>query len=293
MKKFLKVFIVVLLVIGVVAGTTYFFFRNVEKKDNTTASIAALLQSEEKLKFNSDLRYVSGLMNSDGTDQRLNLIIATNEKLDEIVNTLSTYFVHSNTKINDEALSNKLKQVQSNRKILTAMMNEYNIKKDSPLFNRHLGANDLYVKGCSYLITYAEFANILNEKINVNKESDIKFNMFEIYSNVVLDTFAWINANEVDRQRVVVDSSSNIDVMNSVLKIRSSYVVKIENENTPSEKVEMLFDINTNLFNDYYEKCDENSFAHNLAENLNLSTSPIQPNNERNAAYYFNLIYGI
>lgn len=293
MKKFLKVFIVVLLVIGVVSGTTYFFFRKVEENDHTTASIAEMLQSDEKLKFNNNLIHTYLQINSDLSDTRMNLLIQTNQKLDEIVYTLSTYFIQSDTKINNEKLSNKLKQVNASRAILSDMMVEYSIKKDSELFDRHLGANDFYIAMCSYLMQYADFANQLNNLIRVNKTSDLKFNMFEIYANVVINTFGKTNSSEVNTQRVVISDSSNIDVMNSVLKIRASHVVKIENENTQNEEVYMLFNSNTNLFNQYYNKCDKNSFAKNLAENLDLATNPIQPNNERNAAYYFGLIYGV
>ena len=293
MKRFLRVFIIVLLVLGVIGGTSYFFFKKVEEKNNTTASIAGLLQSEDKVKFNQNLKVIAEYVNSDGTDDRMNLIILTSEKLDNIVYILSTYHIDSKTKINNEQIANKLDQVESSRNLLTKMINEYNIKKDSPKFDRHLGANDLYLQACTYLVNYANFANLLNQNLDVDKMSDIKFNMFEIYTNVVVETFSKVNDDDAENTNVVISNSLNIDAINEVLKIRNSYIVKIENENTSDEKITILVTSYNNAFNTYYNKCNKTSFAKNLAENLELSTNLIQPNNERTAAYYFNLIYGI
>ena len=109
MKKFLKVFIIVLLVVAVIGGTCYFFFRKIEEKNNTTGSISAMLQSETKIKFSEDLYAINNIANFDGTDKRMELIITTSENLDQLVYVLATYYIESDTKINDEVISNKLK----------------------------------------------------------------------------------------------------------------------------------------------------------------------------------------
>ena len=293
MKKFLKVFIIVLLVLGVIGGTAFFFFRKIEKENNTTTSIVAMLKAEKKLEFNEDLKEIQTYVNSDGTDTRVDLIISTSEKLDEIVYILSTYHIENNTKINNEQIADQFKEVKNSRSLLSRMIAEYKIKKDSSKFDRHLGANDLYEQSCDYLVNCAKLANLINNNLDVDKSADIKFNMFEVYANVVIDTFNDKNINKGADIKTDLKNADNIDVMNSVLQIRNSYIVKIENANTQDEIVTHLFTANNNYFNNYYNKCDKSSFAKNLANNLELVTDSEQPTNEKIATYYFRLIYGI
>lgn len=293
MKKFLKVFIIVLLVLGVIGGTAFFFFRNIKEKNTTTGSLAVMLQGESKLKFNASLREIETYVNSDGTDDRMDLIISTSEKLDSVVGVLSTYYIENNTKIHDEKISDKFNEVKESRNLLSKMIAEYKIKKDSPMFNRHLGANDLYEQSCKYLTQYAELAKLINGNLKVDRTSDLRFNMFEVYSNVVINTFISDNIHkDVDTYTQVINSV-NLNIMNSVLKIRDLYIVKIQNENAHNEVVTPLFDANINSFNIYYSKCNKGNFAKNLSEYLGFAQNEQQPTNERKAAYYFNLIYGI
>ena len=205
MKKFLKVFIIVLLVLGAVCGTTFIFFRNYKNENNTTASICELLQSEKKMGFNDALETTSDIVDSDGTDKRMNLIVETNNMLDEIVFDLSAYHIKAQTKIKDKALTKSLNQLNESRTLLANMLEEFNIKKDSAFYDRHLGLNDLYQQSCVYLSNYASFANILNKITDVEKSSDIKFATFEVYANVVKRAFSNINRGS---SIVVIDDSS-------------------------------------------------------------------------------------
>ena len=219
MKKFLKVFIVVLLVVAVIAGTCYFFFKNKKEKDNTTASFADMLASESKASFNSSLIDMQNVVNSDGTDNRIDLLIATNEKLDKSLYILSTYYIHQNTQINEKQISTSLKNVNSSRSLLSSMMAEYNIKKTSSYFDRHLGANDFYNQMCCYFVNYANLINLMNHSINADKNADIKFSAIEIYANVVINTFSETNYEYSANTKVVVDDSSDIDIMNSKIDL--------------------------------------------------------------------------
>lgn len=293
MKKFLKVFIIVLLVLGVIGGTVFFFFRNLKEKNTTTGSLAEMLQEESKLEFNAGLREIETYVNSDETDDRMGLIILTNEKLDTMLYILATYHIENNTKIQNEKIADKFNEVKENRKLLSKMIEEYKIKKDSPMFNRHLGANDLYEQSCNYLIQYAQLAKLINANLKIDRISDVRFNMFELYSNVVIDTFKSDNIHKETDLHTYVINSNNLDVMNSVMKIRNSYIVKIENENAANEVVTPLFTANNNAFNTYYSKCNKGNLAKNLSEYLGFAVNEEQPTNERKAAYYFNLIYGI
>ena len=282
MKKFIKISIIVLLVVAVIVGTCFFFFRKIDKKNSTTDSIAAMLQEKSKLKFNSDLYIINDIANSDGTDDRISLIIETNENLDEIVYVLATYYIDSNTKIENKDIANKINEVNALRNSLITMMKEYQIKKDSAYFNRHTGLNDLYEKSCSYLVHYATFANLLNDSLsNLDKSADIKFNMFNIYSNIVINSF---NGTEVNVDlRKVVKNENNINLINDVFEIQNSFIVTSGNQ----------FSISINQFNQYYNLCDKTTFANNLYENVNSVTTANQDTNEKIATYYFKLIYGI
>jgi len=62
MKKFLKVFIIVLLVLAVIGGTVFFFFRKLEKENSNTGSIVAMLESESVINLRDDLVIVSNKM---------------------------------------------------------------------------------------------------------------------------------------------------------------------------------------------------------------------------------------
>lgn len=280
MKKFLKIFIIVLLVVASIAGTCYFFFVNIKKKNNTTSSISESLFSSEKNKFDTELKNVSTWVNSDGTDSRIELIIKTNNNLDDIVEVLASYYVESDTKINNERIAKSFNEVVESRDLLNKMLEEYKIKKASAFFNRHLGANDLYKQSSAYLVDYAVFANYLNASLQVNKASDLKFSMFEIYCNIVIDTFGNLNTS---LDNVIVNNSSNINKINSMFKIKNSYIVTSVSP----------FDKNINLFNKVYYQCNKMEFASDFARNISVVSSPNQTTNEKLAMYYLKQIFGV
>jgi len=283
MKKFLKVFIVVLLVLAVIGVTCYFFFKRVEEKNNTTEPLATMIYSEEKIKFNQDLSAMSNLVNSDGTDQRIQLLIKTNSNLDDIFKVVSSYYINQNTQINNEQISKALKQVKSSRNLLVSMMKEYNIKKESDYFNRHLGANDFYQETCNYLVKYATLTNLINSTLNVDRMADVKFNMFEVYTNIVISTFKETNASVVgDSGWVMVNNANNINIINTYFRMQNSYILTDCN----------LFDKTISNFNKYYSISNRTKFAGDLSFNIN-NVSTASGTNEEIATYYFKLMYGI
>jgi len=283
MKKFLKVFIIVVLVIGVVAGTCVMFFKKEKEKNYTTISFAAMLDSEEKKLFDQDLADIRSYVNSDATDTRFNLIIKTSSKLDEVLSVLSSYYIENDTKINNKKISTTLNQVVSSRNHLSSMMNEYEIKKDTQYFDRHIGANDLYEESCNYLIKYAKLNYLINKSLEgVDKSVDIKFNMFEIYSNVTQQAFS--NLKTLNNSRVVVKDETNINLMNSLLVLNNSFI-----STTAS-----AFSIYVSHFNKYYSLTKKTNFANNLVTNINSVQAITESStNEQIATYYFKTIFGM
>lgn len=281
MKKFLKVLIIVLLVLGAVGGTTYFFFKNNKKKSGDTGSLVNMLTSQQKLDFNNDLRKMRTIVNSDLTDNRLTVIIETNDKLDQVVYGLLSYYVDTNTTINNIPIKEQLDVVNVNRALLGDMIKEYNIKKDSVFFDRHLGANDFYKNASVYLVEYAKFTDMLNDYTKVNnKNADIKFAMIEVYTDVVENTFSKVVKNAKNLNEI--ENASIISLINDKMFIDNSYIQSTQ-----------AYTANASNFVKYYNNCNKQNFASSLANNVTTVTSAEQANNELIATYYFKLIFGI
>ncbi len=279
MKKFLKVFIVVLLVLAVVGVTCYFFFKKIKEKDNTTPSFATFLTSDEAVEFNTNLFVITKELGDNG-DTRFSLLKQTCGNLDSIVFSLSTYNIQNNTQIKDEEISSTFKLVKNKRDLLLRMMQEYNLKKSSSLFDKKLGANDLYEETCDYLIKYANLANMLNEYVSgVNKNSDVEFNVFDVYINVVKNDFS---ETETISKLVKVKNSNNITKLNSIVVLDFKGLI-----------INDRFSINVNKFNEYYLSCDKTKFAQNFGSNMNSVVSENQTANEKIATYYFKLVFGL
>jgi len=259
------------------------FFKKEKEKNYTTISFAAMLDSEEKKLFDQDLADIRSYVNSDATDTRFNLIIKTSSKLDEVLSVLSSYYIENDTKINNKKISTTLNQVVSSRNHLSSMMNEYEIKKDTQYFDRHIGANDLYEESCNYLIKYAKLNYLINKSLEgVDKSVDIKFNMFEIYSNVTQQAFS--NLKTLNNSRVVVKDETNINLMNSLLVLNNSFI-----STTAS-----AFSIYVSHFNKYYSLTKKTNFANNLVTNINSVQAITESStNEQIATYYFKTIFGM
>jgi len=279
MRKFLKVFIIVLLVIASIVGTCYFFFSNLKKKNNTTASFAEILFSESNQEFDADLYKMSFYVNGDGTDDRVDLIVETNDQLQEVWIVLSTYFVENDTKINHEKISKALNQYASAKNLLNNMMQEYTIKKDSIYFDRHLGANDFYNQSCNYLVKFAKLLNLINANLKINKNADFKFSMFDVYTNLVINTFSSIKQEIY----LVVEDEQTISNINNIMLIDNGIIT------TDVEP----FAKEINQFNELYHSCNKGEFSKNLGSNLQTVTNENQTTNEKLATYYFKRILGI
>ena len=279
MKTFLKVFIVVILVIGSIAGTTFFFFRNRKIKNNTSGSVAEMLFSDSKAEFDVDLATMNALIDSDGTDSRMDLIIETNQQLDEIAEILATYYIQTGTKINNEKIAKALNRLNSSRSLMVSMIDEYYIKKESAFFDRHLGANDFYKQSCVYFVDYANFITLLNNNIQANKNADLKFTMIDVYANVVLTSFDEVQSNS--KSRVEIKDKEDILFINQKLNFNGSFVqTKIE-----------PFDYRMVKFIKAYYNCNKTAFAEDLSLNVGSVSTEMETTQERIASYYFKQIF--
>lgn len=283
MKKFLKVFIVVLLVLGVIGGTCYFFFVNLRKRNMTTSSIAAYLESESKLDFNSDLSVVRGIMNGNKGDDRFDLIVTTNNRLDSIMSVVASYYVDNNTQVVGKNITKTFNATKGAKIQLQAMMDEYVLKSsNSSYFDKALGANDLYLQACTYLLNYARTINLIQNTLQVNRNSNVKFNLFDAYTYVVLNTFDKTNIEQLRTAPLKVTSPASINVMNNYIKF-DGYTIKLANPTSSA----------ANNFDEYYSKCDRNNFAVYLASNIQTVSTENQETNEKMATFYLKSIFGI
>ena len=304
MKKFLKIFIVVLLVLAVIGGTVFFFFRKNKKENVETGSIVNFLSSNSKINIGEKLAVIDEyIVGRNKPDDRLEVIIETNNKLDDISLALISYYVETNTTMENKEVNSKLKQIDSTRESLVRMADEYCVKSGyfvnenhkvefkNTYFDEHLGLNDLYLGMCSYLVQYAELTNLINQTLNVDRSSDFRFAMFELYANLVINTFSSTIGSTGEATWVLISDTVSINSINNFLKIRNSNIVKIQNENTANEKVELIFGIDTNKFIEKYESCNKWLFAKNF--NDNLAKASLSGSNEVVSAYYLKLIFGI
>ncbi len=241
-----------------------------------------MLQSEGKLKYDQDLNSTLVIANGAG-DERIKLISETSQNLDQIVAVLASYYVDSNTEVHNSDMVKQLDSVKGSRYLFGRMLTEYLLKKDSGYFNKTQGANDLFEQGLDYLIKYATFANMLNDSITgINKYSDFKFSMFEIYSNVIITSFSHVTPNELTGL-LQLDKADSIVLLNTIFKIEDSYVV------TRVDRFSKII----NQFNDNYYKSDRVFFATNLHANMKNASSAYENTYEEIAAFYLKEIYGI
>ena len=283
MKKFLKIFIVMLLVLGVIGGTCYFFFLDLKKKNSTTPSVAEYLASVNKSTFDADLIRVKSIMNDNSNDKRFDLIVVTSGKLDNMMASVSSYYVSSNTQINNKEIFNSFNDVKSSRALLQNMMNEYQRKSEnSTYFDKTLGANDMYLQACNYLMSYAQLIRLVQESLSVNRNSCVKFNLFDVYTNVVAQTFSKTNIDQLRTAPLVVDNDANLDIMNRNIDF-DGLSLKLTN---PASSI-------ANNFDKYYSQCSKADFALNLSSNVAIVNNANQSTNEKIATYYLKAILGL
>ncbi len=267
MKKFFKFLIVSIVVVGAIVGACILFFQNKNKVEDSTTSLLGFLQNENKQEFDSNVQKVSSLVNSDSLDERFNLIIEINQTLDNSFAELITYLIDDNVTVESKEISSNLYSVISVRSYSKAMIEEYVIKANHKidgnlsLFDRHVGANDLYRTITNYTKNYAKLVSSVNaylDNIVENKSADLKFNMIDVYTRVVQNTLSNLEDNTAGW--VVLKDVDNLNVLreNNVLNYKNSFIDTDAN----------MFSSKVSNFNNYYDQCDKNEFCKNLATNV-------------------------
>lgn len=293
MKKFLKFLIVTIVVVVAIIGACVLFFQNKSKVENSTTSLLGFLKNENKTEFDKNLSNVSNLVNYDNLDERFNLIIDINENLDNSFAELTSYLIEDEVKVESKEISTNLYTVLSLRNHSKVMMQEYNIKANHKvdgnlsLFDRHIGANDLYKTMLNYAKNYAKLVSSLNDYLDSvvdNKLADLKFNMIEIYTRIVRNT---LNSTENNSSNwVVLKSVDNLNVLtqNNVLNFKNSFIDVNAN----------IFSSTVSNFNNYFEQCDKVEFCNNLATNIqNIEELSEGLKTHEIATYWFEEVVGI
>jgi len=282
MKNILKIVIITILVLGVIAGTAYIFYKNM-KPEKDPIVLVNYTESESKSTFNADLVVVKGHLDT-VSDDRLDLIIATHDNLDEIMNTLSVYIVADGGKISDEGVINSLNAVENSRAIAQVMINEYKIKVTSNYFSKTLGFNDLYEQLCDYLTKYSRLTMELNGYIadlDVNTVSDPKYNVFDMYSRIVDTTFEDVTI--LSGNTSIINDKKNIVAINNYFNVNDYFM----NFVSPFGKA-------VNDFDCYYKDCDKDLFAESFANNVaSISSINDDSSSEEKATFYFKKMCGL
>ena len=285
MKKIVKISIICAIVAVVVGCSLFFILRKKEIKEDTTPQISSMIYGEQRALFNAEIKEMGNNLNADGTDNRVITVLEVNQNLDDIVWSLLSDYVTTETKVHNESVSESYNSLKSSQAHLMSMMKEFNKKvdidetKSVSRFNRHLGANDFFDQACYYLSKYAKFVQSLNDEVNKNKSQNVRFNIFDAYCSVVVMSF---EETTIERNWLHLKDYSSINLFNSMLELDGVNLI------VPNKTSE-----NVNLFNKFYSDCDTNEFAKNFAKNFNSVHSANQETNEEIAMFYFKSIYNV
>lgn len=293
MKKFLKALIIVVLVVGAVVGAAVLFFQNRNDIKDNTVSVLGFVSEKQKVDFEKDLNEINKLINSDGLDDRFDLIVETSLNLDECYEELITYFADSDFKVNSQSITANMQAVASSRNLANSMIKEYKIKAahtidgKTSLFDRHKGANDLYKTMLNYLKNYANLIDSLNKNLdNVvsNKSADFKFNMIEIYTKVVINTTSQTETNTISWVKLVDADNLELLNMHDCVNFDNSYVDIAHDK----------FSSKVNEFNKNYQECNKDEFCNNLQENIEkIDSLDTKAKKHIIATYWFGEVFGI
>lgn len=274
MKKFLKIFLIVVLVGLAIGGTCYAFYSNIEESQDAYARVNTFMNSSERTSMNNKLNNVS--QSSSG---RLSLGIEAIVTLDSITLTLNTYMISSlDYDINNNSIVERLDSAIEKREELIDDADEYLLKTNNQYFDKSKGANDVFKTLSSYVVRYADMVKYMNNEIKsrviVNKYSDIKFDVIELYCLTVTNTFS--NLEEVDGL-ITVKNSNNFTLLND-----SFYLVA----NMLSTTVGYGSYLN-NKFCRAFNSIDKTAFANNLYTNVSTIGEITEASSNVDKATYY------
>ena len=135
--------------------------------------------------------------------------------------------------------------------------------------------------------SFADMIDTINselDKTNIVKNADVKFSIIEVYCDVCIDTFSNLIL-EASGIRMV-ENRQNIDLINQSVNFESGYI--------SSSNAGDNFSYLSNYFISNYNACDKQTFATNLAQNVNQIVSITDSSTSLvKATYYFKGVLGI
>ena len=274
MKKALKTFFILILCLAVAGGTGYLFFVNLTKSSSAFENINSFVKSSSQKELLIDMQQISTY----GGD-RFNTIIGTYNDMQQSLQCLNACLIDFENSSAEHILCTKLDKLVSQTSDIKAMVNEYNIKSQNSTFNKYEGSNNIYESFADFVANYADYVLAVNMEVKKHVSStnvDIKFDVIDVYANVVKKSLQNLKVDETN-------NFDNLNYMNSHFQLKNGYLVSQNpNGNFASEN---------NKFIEQYKQCDASSFASNL--NANLILADVNSTNaELRAGYYLKIILG-
>ena len=286
MKKVLKVvkiLLLVLIVAGAIGGTCYFFYTRIRANVDVFDSFSTFIYGSKKEEFDAKLSRVTEF-----TDDRFDLVITTNDKLEDIAINLNYHLLNANDyDIDQHLIVDLINNVNEEQDRADIMIDEYLIKTDSEYFDRDTGANDLYQQMSRYFVSFSNLLDTINselDKTSITKNADAKFALIDVYTNVCSNTFSNLVTDSLGLRRI--SSANNINLVNQYINFQNGYITSTDTSDN--------FSYQSNQFIRNYEECDKDVFANNLAQNVS-SIVNIDDNSSSldRAVYYFKGVLNI
>lgn len=287
MRKSIKIIIISLVVAAIIGCILFFLLRKKEVEEDTSLQISTIIYSDERKEFNSEFEKMSENLIKSGTDDRIGIVLEVNQNLDDIVWSLLSDYVSSETKVYNSKVAENFEALKEEQAHLLAMMKEYNKKveidekKSQPMFDRNVGANDFFVQSCHYLSEYANFAIELNKNLNSNKAQNAKFNVFEVYCRIVVKALS--ETTEVGKLIQLKDYDS-VNIFNGLLNIDG---INIDGNGVN------LYSECVNQFNKYYSDCNKDLLVKDFESLYEQVTSATQETKEGTAMFYLKTIFNV
>ena len=197
-KKFFKSLLITILVIASVGGTCYLFYQNLTKQEDSFACVSEFLIGGDKSELHSNLITINNTLKDLG-DDKLEVVIDTCDRLDNITLSLSQYLiVAKDYNVDQNKIVKYLNATEQKQSKLENDIVEFNLKSTSNDFNKILGSNDLYKSACNYINSYCDLIEVMNREIDniiKNKSEDVKFSIYEIYYNSCRLVFTSFNSS--------------------------------------------------------------------------------------------------
>lgn len=285
MKKHLKVILIIILILSV-CGVGLWFALSRTKTETLPKTVNAFVEHRDRKDLSSRLTTCQSLYSKHYNDSRLNSLKDILSKLDEFEQDLNIYLIMCDAKAKTtKDLTTSYNKLSTSRATLIKNCDEYIVRMSGNTLAEGEPVKDLYNalfnKVCNYILEYNSCFLNTSEFVfsSVTSSSNIKFQLYSLYSHTVLNTLSNItNAQFKDL--------AAIKQLNSSIKLNNYGNVILKNSLAGGE-----FNITALNFKNYYNSSNKNDLAANFSNyyssNINVST---ETSNEKLAVYYFKQI---